>query len=62
MRGLKYEILSVVEIQLPTTVGRAILLIQTQKEVLDKGKMKVARPYVGNKVLSNGIRGEGRIQ
>jgi hypothetical protein len=28
----------VVEIQLPTTVGRAILLIQTQKEVLDKGK------------------------
>jgi hypothetical protein len=33
VRGLKFEIQSVVEVQLPSTVDRAILLAQTQQEV-----------------------------
>lgn len=38
VRGLKFEIQGVVEVQLPTTVDRAILLAQTQQEVLERGK------------------------
>lgn len=51
-----------VEIQLPSTVDRAILLAQTQQEVLERGKMKVTRPYVGGRMLNTGVRGEGRAQ
>jgi hypothetical protein len=58
--GLKFEIQSVVEVQLPSTVDRDILLAQTQQEVLERGKMKVTRPYVGGKMLNTGVRGEGR--
>jgi len=49
----------VVEVQLPSTVDRAILLAQTQQEVLERGKMKVTRPYVGDKMLNTRFRGEG---
>jgi hypothetical protein len=38
IRGLKFEIQSVVEVQLPSTVDKAILLAQTQQEVLERGK------------------------
>lgn len=39
-RGLKLEIQNVVQVQVPTTVDRAILLAQIQPEVLDRNKFK----------------------
>ena len=52
----------VVEVQLPTAVDRAILLAQTQQEVLKIGKLKVTRPYGVGKQLNAGVRGEGKPQ
>jgi hypothetical protein len=62
VRGLKFEIQGVVEVQLPTTVDRAILLAQTQQEVLERGKLKVTRPYGVGKQLNAWVRGEGKPQ
>jgi hypothetical protein len=46
--GLKFELQDVVQVQVPTTVDRAILLAQIQQEVLDRGRGKGQRqlPYL----------------
>lgn len=40
VRGLKYDIQSVVRMQMPTTVDRAIVLAQTQHDILEQAKGK----------------------
>jgi hypothetical protein len=55
VRGLKFEIQSVVEVQLPSTVE-----LEVKGGKMLRGKMKVTRPYVGGKMLNTGVRGEGR--
>jgi hypothetical protein len=44
VRGLKFELQDVVQVQVPTTVDRAILLAQIQQEVLDRGRGEGQRP------------------
>lgn len=40
VRGLKFEIQNVVQVQVPTTMNRAILLARMQQEVLDRSKTR----------------------
>jgi hypothetical protein len=48
IKGLKPEIQNVVQVHLPITVDKAVLLVQMQQEVLEKNKIKTARaPFVG---------------
>jgi len=46
IKGLKYEIASVVQSQLPLTVDRAIQLAKVQQQVLEKGKQKHHKPFL----------------
>jgi hypothetical protein len=44
VRGLKYELQDVVQVQTPSTVDRAIHLAQIQQEVLECNKFQGQRP------------------
>jgi hypothetical protein len=63
VRGLKYELQDVVQVQTPSTVDRAIHLAQLQQEVLEHNKfrgqqsglsMHVKQPVVGQKTDDQG--------
>lgn len=49
VRGLKMEIQNVVQVQVPVTVDRAILLAQLQQEILDRNRFKVQKQPLNNK-------------
>jgi hypothetical protein len=60
VQGLKYGIQSVVRMQLPTTVDRAIVLAQTQYDILEQAKVKGQRQPFNNKHTMIGFKGEGK--
>jgi hypothetical protein len=60
IKGMKPEILSAVQMQLPSSVDRAALLAQLQQEVLEKGKFKAAKSSYGSKPSGGFIKQEAK--
>jgi hypothetical protein len=60
IKGLKPEIQSVVQMQLPSSVDRAALLPQLQQDVLEKGKFKAAKSSYGSKQSGGFIKQEAK--
>jgi hypothetical protein len=60
VHGLKYDIQSVVRMQMHTTVDRAIVLAQTQHDILEQAKGKGQRQPFHNKQVVVGFKGEGK--
>jgi hypothetical protein len=60
VRGLKYDIQSVVRMQMPTTVDRTIVLAQTMHDILEQDKGKGQCQSFHNKQVGVGFKGEGK--
>jgi hypothetical protein len=60
IKGLKPEIMSAVQMQLPSSMDRAALLAQLQQEVLEKGKFKAAKSSYGSKPSGGFIKQEAK--
>jgi hypothetical protein len=60
VRGLKCDIQSVVRMQRPTTIDGAIVLAQTQHDILEQTKLKGQRQPFNNKQTMIGFKGEGK--
>jgi len=62
IKGLKEEIQSAVQMQLPDKVTKAILLAKIQQKILDKGKFKALRPTSQYKYQTGGTKTDGKSQ
>lgn len=60
IRGLKLEISTGVQAQVPKDVDQAIMLAKVQQQVLEKGKQKWSKPFTSNKFQAGTQKGEGK--
>jgi hypothetical protein len=61
IRGLKIEINSVVQSQIPDSMERAILLARIQQQVMDKGKSRWQRTAHTAKVVQQMTKGDNKV-
>jgi len=61
-KGLKYEIASSVQSQLPQIVDKAILLAKVQQQVLEKGKQKQQRLPFSTKSTFSSTKSNSKVE